>query len=255
MSHALIAKLEHFTKLSSVDKSFIKKMGTEKVRHFGPHEDILGEGAAPTDVNLIISGWACSYKQLKNGRRQIVAFFLPGDFCDHNIFILREMDHSIGAVTKVTVAGVSRDIFEAATLKHPRITKALWWEALVTAAIQREWIVNLGQRSATERMAHLLCELFLRLRTVELTDRNSCEFPITQAELADATGLTSVHVNRTLQELRSTKMIELKNRMLVVQDLKALMEVASFNTNYLHLDHDGRYLDATLDESAYSMLR
>lgn len=244
MPKALIAKLERFTKLSSADRILIQKLGTDRVRHFGPHEDILREGEPPTDVNLILSGWAYRYKQLEDGRRQIIAFFLPGDLCDHNIFILREMDHSVGTITKVMVAGVSREAFEAATLKHPRITQALWWEALVTSAIQREWTVNLGQRNAAERMAHLLCELFLRLQTVELTNGNSCEFPVTQAELADATGLTSVHVNRTLQELRSAGLIELKSRTLVILDLEKLMQVAMFNTNYLHLGHEGRHLDA-----------
>lgn len=244
MPKALIAKLERFTRLSSADKILIQRLGTERVRHFGAREDILREGEAPTDVNLILSGWACRYKQLEDGRRQIIAFFLPGDLCDHNIFILREMDHSVGTITKVTVAGVSRETFEAATLKHSRITQALWWESLVTAAIQREWTVNLGQRNATERMAHLLCELFLRLQSVELTNANSCEFPVTQTELADATGLTSVHVNRTLQELRSAGLIKLNNRTLDIPDLERLMQIAMFNTNYLHLGHEGRHLDA-----------
>lgn len=239
MPKPLIAKLERFTRLSDIDKNLLHGLGTERVRHFGPHEDIICEGDVPTDISLILSGWACRYKQLENGRRQIIAFFLPGDLCDHNAFILGEMDHSVGTITKVTVASVSCETFEVATLKHPCIIRALWCDALITAAIQREWTVNLGQRNATERTAHLLCELFLRLRAVELTYGNSCEFPVTQAELADATGLTAVHVNRTLQELRSAGLIELKSRQLVIPDLSALMRVALFNQNYLHLDHEG----------------
>jgi CRP-like cAMP-binding protein len=244
MPKSLIAKLERFTKLSNDDKLILQRVGTERVRHCGPREDILREGERPTDINLILSGWACRYKQLPDGRRQIIAFFLPGDLCDHNIFILREMDHSVGTITKVAVAGVSQKAFEEVTLGHPRITQALWWEALVTSAIQREWTVNLGQRNATERMAHLLCELFLRLQTVNLTDGNSCSFPLTQRELADATGLTDVHVNRILQTLRSLGLIELKNRLLVIPKLDALMHAAMFNTNYLHLSHEGQQLDA-----------
>lgn len=244
MPKALIAKLERFTRLSSLDKNMIQRLGTERLRHFGAHEDILCEGEVPSDINLVLAGWACRYKQLEDGRRQIIAFFVPGDLCDHNIFILREMDHSVGTITKVTLACVSREMFETVTLKHPRITQALWWEALVTSAIQREWTVNLGQRNATERVAHLLCELFLRLQAVNLTNGNACEFPVTQAELADAMGLTSVHVNRTLQELRSSGLIELKNRILVIPNLELLMRVAIFNTNYLHLGHEGRHLDA-----------
>jgi CRP-like cAMP-binding protein len=244
MSDALIAKLERFTRLSGADKAILNELGSKKVRRFGPREDILREGDTPSDVNLILSGWACRYKQLPDGRRQIIAFFLPGDLCDHNIFILREMDHSVGTITSVTVAGVSRESFEQATLHHPRITQALWWETLVNGSIQREWTVNLGRRDATERMAHLLCELFLRLNMVSLTKGNACDFPVTQTELADATGLTAVHVNRTLQELRSTGLIELKSRTLVIPDLPALMRAALFNTNYLHLGHEGWHLDA-----------
>jgi CRP-like cAMP-binding protein len=127
---------------------------------------------------------------------------------------------------------------------HPRITQALFWDELVTVAIQREWTLNVGQRTAYERIAHLLCELYLRLRTVGLTDGTSCHFPLTQVDLADATGLTAVHVNRTLQELRRDGLIELQSKTLTIPDLNALRQVALFNDNYLHLDREGAHLDA-----------
>lgn len=244
MPKALIAKLGRFTRLSGADTAMLYRLGSDRVRHLNPHEDILREGDTPTDINLVLSGWACRYKQLEDGRRQIIAFFLPGDLCDHNIFILREMDHSVGTITSVTIAGVSRETFDEVTLNHPRVTQALWWESLVASAIQREWTVNLGQRSATERVAHLLCEIFLRLQIVDHTRGATCEFPVTQTELADATGLTPVHVNRTLQDLRTAGLIELKSRSLTIPDLRALQQVAMFNTNYLHLNHEGRHLDA-----------
>lgn len=244
MSTALITKLERFTKLSAHDRAMLSRLATERVRQLGAHQDIIREGEEPLDINVVISGWAYRHKQLEDGRRQIIAFFLPGDLCDHNVFILREMDHSVSTITPVTVAAVSRETFDEVTLNHPRITQALWWESLVGSAIQREWTVNLGQRSATERMAHLLCELFLRLQSVDLVDGNSCEFPVTQVELADATGLSAVHVNRTLQELRSSGVIELKGKTLTIPDLNALMRVSMFNTNYLHLGHEGQHLDA-----------
>lgn len=244
MSSALISKLERFTKLSADDKAMLNRLATDRVRHLGAHEDIIREGEEPLDINLVLSGWCYRHKHLEDGRRQIIAFFLPGDLCDHNIFILREMDHSVSTITPVTISAVSRQTFDEVTLNHPRITQALWWESLVAAAIQREWTVNLGQRTATERMSHLLCELFLRLQAVNLVKDNSCDFPITQAELADATGLSAVHVNRTLQELRSSGVIELKSKTLTIPDLNALMRVSMFNTNYLHLGHEGAHLDA-----------
>jgi len=126
----------------------------------------------------------------------------------------------------------------------PRITQALFWNELVTAAIQREWTLKLGQRTAYERIAHLFVEIFLRLQTVGRTQGKACEFPLTQNDIADATGLTAVHVNRTLQDLRRDGLVELQSRVLTVPDLKALRNAAMFNDNYLHLDGEGRHLDA-----------
>jgi CRP-like cAMP-binding protein len=244
MSVALIAKLERFTRLSSEDKATLARLASVNVRSVGSRQDIIREGERPKHINLVLSGWAYRHKHLEDGRRQIIAFFLPGDLCDHNIFILREMDHSVSAMTPVKFAAVSRDAFEALTFDHPRIMQALWWESLVAFAIQREWTVNLGQRSASERMGHLLCELFLRLEGVGLVEGNSCTFPVTQTELADATGLSTVHANRTLQELRVSGIIELKSKILTIHDLDALKRMSMFNTNYLHLAHEGSHLDA-----------
>jgi CRP-like cAMP-binding protein len=154
------------------------------------------------------------------------------------------MDHSIGAITRLAVSDISPEEMSQLTTNHPRITQALWWESLVQHAIQREWTINLGQRTAYERIAHLFVELFLRLRTVGLTRNGSCDFPLTQVDIADATGLTPVHVNRTLQELRRDNLIVLERKQLEIPDLNRLTDVAMFNPNYLHLDHEGRSLDA-----------
>jgi CRP-like cAMP-binding protein len=240
----LVQKLEQFVRLSPVDRDILDHVASERVRAFGPRADIVREGDKPGDVHLILSGWACRYKQLEDGRRQVISFFLPGDICDPNICILREMDHSIGTITPVTMADLSRDFFDKIGSGHPQIAEALRWETLVNASIQREWTMNLGQRTALERMAHLICEVFFRLRFAGLTDGDTCEFPLTQADLADATGLSKVHVNRTLQELRSAKLIVLKGKSLLVPQLDRLMDVALFNANYLHTDREGPQLDA-----------
>jgi len=244
MANPIIRKLEQFTHLSAADRAMLDRAAATQVRKFAPGEDIIAEGEEPREVNLILSGWGCRYKQLEDGRRQIMAFSLPGDLCDLNIFILRAMDHSVGALTGLTVAQLPRELFDDMTIRHPRITQALWWEALVNAAIQREWTVNIGQRNALERVGHLLCELFVRLQPIGLASADSCEFPITQADLAAATGLSVVHVNRTLQELRHAGLIVLRGKHLTIPDLAALMRASLFNPNYLHLDHIGRHLDA-----------
>ena len=243
MSH-LIRKLEHFVRLSAADRAVLDRVASERVRSFGPRVDIAREGDRPRDVHMILAGWACRYKQLEDGRRQIVSFFLPGDICDLNIFILREMDHSIGTITSVTVADLSREFFDEIDSGFPRIATAFWWESLVNAAIQREWTMSLGQRTAAERMSHLLCEIFLRLRLAGLTREDSCDFPLTQSDLADATGLSKVHVNRTLQELRSAELIVLKGKSLTIPNLERLMNEGLFNANYLHMNREGRQLDA-----------
>ena len=244
MGRALQLHLEAFTKLSQQDRTLIEGLIRKNVREVPARRDIVREGEKPRAVNVVLEGWACRYKQLPDGRRQVASFFIPGDLCDANVFILREMDHSIGAITKVRYAEIMPSDFEDMMAQSPRITQALWWHELVTAAVQREWTTNVGQRTAYERIAHLLCELFLKLRQVGLTQGNSCDCPLTQIDIADATGLTSVHVNRTLQELRRQGLIELGGKRLTIPDLAALMNASMFNPNYLHLNHEGAHLDA-----------
>jgi CRP-like cAMP-binding protein len=240
----LIRKLEQFVRLSADDRTILERAASDRVRKFAARVDIAREGDKPKEVHLILSGWACRYKQLEDGRRQVISFFLPGDLCDLNVFVLKEMDHSIGTITPVTTADLPREFFDEIGTGYPRIATALWWEALVNAAIQREWTMNLGQRTASERMAHLLCEVFFRLRLAGLTAGQSCEFPMTQSDLADATGLSKVHVNRTLQELRAAGLILLKGKTLSVPSLEQLMNAGLFNANYLHMEHEGRLLDS-----------
>lgn len=239
----LASNLEAFVRLSQDDRIAIERISRTQ-RDVAPRRDLIREGDPPRHVHLVIDGWACRYKTLPDGRRQIVAFFLPGDFCDLNVYVLKEMDHSVGAITRLRVADIGRDEMETMTAEHPRITQALWWHGLVQAAIQREWTLNLGQRSAFERIAHLLVELFLRLDLVLRTRGDSCDFPLTQNDIADATGLTAVHVNRTLQEMRRAGLIVLQGRTLTIPDMKALQNAALFNANYLHLGREGRQLDA-----------
>ncbi|WP_395396483.1 Crp/Fnr family transcriptional regulator [Novosphingobium sp. BL-8A] len=240
----LTLHLSAFVRLSSADREILTKALRKRVRVLPPRQDIIREGDRPRFVNVILDGWAQRYKQLADGRRQILSFFIPGDLCDANVFILKEMDHSLSTVTSVNLAEISQYEFQEIIENSPRIAQALWWSELVTVAIQREWTTSIGQRTAYERIAHLFCEMFVRLRTIGRTDGHSCEFPLTQSEIADATGLTQVHVNRTIQELRRDQLIELRNRRLLVFDLDRLMSVALFNPNYLHLDHEGAHIDA-----------
>jgi CRP-like cAMP-binding protein len=240
---AVVSKLEAFTRLSADDKHALAT-ASRNVRFVEPRRDLISEGDKPRFVHLVLDGWACRYKQLPDGKRQIVSLFVPGDFCDLNVYILKYMDHSIGAITRLKVATITPEEMSELTGERPRIVQALWWHELVATAIQREWTLNIGQRSAYERLAHLLVELYIRLSTVGRAQHGRCDFPLTQNDLADATGLTAVHVNRTLQELRRDGLIELDRKQLLILDLEGMMDAAMFNPNYLHLEHEGRHLDA-----------
>ena len=239
----MASKLEAFTRLSPDDRKALADL-SRNVKFVDPRRDLATEGDEPGFVHLMLDGWACRYKTLPDGKRQIVSLFIPGDFCDLNVYILKQMDHRIGAITRIKVAMISPEDMDALTAGRPRITQALWWHELVSQAVQREWTLNVGQRSAYERLAHLLVEVYLRLRTIDRAHNGRCDFPLTQQDLADATGLTAVHVNRTLQELRADKLIELERKQLNILDLKRMISVSMFNPNYLHLEHEGRHLDS-----------
>lgn len=244
LAKPLILRLNTYSRLSQADREALERLSLLPPQEVAGRRDIVREGDNPHGVRLILDGWACRYKTTRDGLRQIVGFFIPGDFCDLNVHVLRQMDHSISAITRVRVAHISTDQMEDITTRHPRIAQAFSWHEMVCSSVQREWLLNLGQRDAFERLAHLLLELFYRLRSVGLVEGDSCEFPLTQTDLADATGMTPVHINRTLQELRRQGLVELERKRLRLPDLKAIIDASGFNPNYLHLDHEGRHLDA-----------
>lgn len=228
----------HFPLLAQswgADHAAIETAMQRRVRVLEPKQDIIREGEQPGTVNFIIEGWAQRYKQLVDGRRQILSFVVAGDLC-HSNFALGPMDHSLAAVTRVKLGSMSRFEFREMVDRSPQFAQALWRSELVATAMQREWTISIGRRTASERVAHLFCEMFVRLKAIGATQGNACEFPLRQQEIAEATGLTQVHVNRTIQELRRHGLIELHHRRLVILDLGQLMSVALFDPAYLHLD-------------------
>ncbi|MFC5555985.1 Crp/Fnr family transcriptional regulator, partial [Methylobacterium iners] len=152
-----------------------------------------------------------------------------------NVFILDQMDHNIGTISACQVVDIPRSAIDEITAKHPRITRAFWWCALVDEAVLREWLVNLGAREASQRLAHLLCELLARLEVVGRVTENTFAFPFTQTDLADTMGLSNVHVNRTLRELREEGLLTLKHRVVTLLDVERLKAYCGFTPNYLHL--------------------
>ena len=233
MDNLLTRKFESFAPLTDGDRHLLDDI-VKSSRSVDAHLDIIREGEAPSDVHLVLKGFACRYKLLKNGRRQIVAYLVPGDFCDLNIFILSAMDHNIGTLSPCTVVDIPRErVLEM--IERPALARACWWATLVDEATLREWLLNIGQRDAATRIAHLICELLLRLRAVGLVEENSYELPLTQNDIGDTMGLTTVHVNRSLQVLRKVGVITFKSRHIVVEDPARLIAYSGFNPNYLHL--------------------
>jgi CRP-like cAMP-binding protein len=201
-------------------------------------QDIVREGDRPSRCCLLLSGLACAYKVTGDGRRQIVSFTVPGDIPDLQSLHLKVLDTSIGTLTPCRVGFIQHEVLHDLCRNHYRFAAAFWRETLVDAAIFREWMVNVGRREAYHRMAHVLCELMVRLRAVGLVEDHACELPITQAEFGDALGVSTVHVNRVLQALRSEGLIELKGEQLKILDWDRLKEVGDFDPTYLHLQRE-----------------
>jgi CRP-like cAMP-binding protein len=186
---------------------------------------------------LLLDGWLARAKDLKGGERQITELHIAGDFADLHSFTLKRLEHDVISLTPCRIAVVPHDKLREITERYPHLTRVFWFLTNLDAAIQRELTVSLGKRSALSRTAHLFCELWVRLEIVGLTSGDSYDFPLTQRELSECLGMTAVHVNRTLQELRRRKLISLENRRLTILDPANLNAVAEFDPAYLYLEH------------------
>ncbi|MGY6552542.1 MAG: Crp/Fnr family transcriptional regulator [Erythrobacter sp.] len=233
MSNALVRHLSGYGLLGSEEISLLADACTN-VRELPANYHLIREGDEPDPVFVILEGWACGYKILPDGGRQIISFLLPGDFCDIHIAVLEAIDHNIMTLTKAKVASLPRAQMEALVQARPALTQAFWWSQLVDQSILRAWIISMGRRKSVERVAHLMCELYIRMRNIGLADDHECNMPLTQLVLADALGLTPVHVNRVLRVLKTAKVMELNRGSLKIIDSGKLAEIAGFDGNYLH---------------------
>lgn len=189
---------------------------------------------------LLLEGWMARAKDLPTGQRQIAEINLAGDFVDLHGFTLKRLDHEVMTITRCRVGVVPHQRLLEMTERFPHLTRVYWFNTNLDAAIHREWTLSLGRRTAIGRLAHLFCELNVRLEIAGLASDGSYDFPLTQIELGECLGLTAVHVNRTLQELRRMGLVELRNRRVSILDLPALKTVAEFDDDYLYLDRRPR---------------
>jgi CRP-like cAMP-binding protein len=231
---ALLAlRLGRYAPLRPEDKRALEAEGMS-VRRFSPRDNLSRQGERVERIFIIVEGFACRYKLLPDGRKQIVAFMLPGDLCDTRTFFLPVMDHSIAAMSTVDAV-----VLTAAAVRRlealPGLAQVLARSSLVHQSIAREWMINIGHRTSFERLGHLLCELFERLLAVGLVRDASCEVPLTQPDLADTLALSAVHVNRTLMELRRSGLVSFQSKQLIIHDYPSLQRAAGFDPEYLYL--------------------
>lgn len=197
--------------------------------------DLSREGDRPETVHLVMDGLAYRYKVLPGGKRQIVAIMVPGDFCDLHVAILGQRDHSIATLASTRIVEISHRTIKELIATRPKLAHAFWWATLVDESILREWLTSLGRRDGEERMAHFFCELLVRFHSVGLASENSYDLPMTQIELSDTLGFSSVHANRVAQSLRKRGLIVLRRGRLEIPDAVALKVFCGFDPSYLHL--------------------
>lgn len=233
MANRFINKLERFAALSVDDVNALAK-ATAEPKKVAARRDLIREGDRPGSVFVILEGWACRYKILPSGTRQVLAFMMPGDCCDLHIGLLAEMDHSIQTITPALVATIERLEMDTILDNRRAVAKAMYMSQLIDEGTMRAWITSMGRRASIERVAHLMCELYLRARNIGLTSEQQFALPLSQLLVADALGMTPVHLNRVLKELRLSGAMTMQRRSLLISDLGKLVQIAGFDENYLH---------------------
>ena len=233
----MVRKLAYAHNLDSADRAALLAL-PHMVKTFEQHHYVVRERDRPTHSCVMLSGFAVRHKIVGGGYRQIVAIHMKGEMVDLQNSLLGVADHSVQMLTQGQVAMIPREEIVRIAFERPSVGKAMWFDTLVDASIFREWIANVGQRDARTRISHLLCEFALRLKVAGLGEQNGYQLPMTQEQIGDATGLTSVHVNRTLKSLEAEKLIQrVSPRAITIGDWRKLADAGDFDSGYLHL-HD-----------------
>lgn len=235
MDNALVARLSHGAALDEADRTRLRALSSDPALVPGRTE-LARQGDRPQHVHVVLDGVACRTRLTSEGRRAILGLVLPGDVCGLHAFVLRRMDHAISTLSACRVLRVPAAAIGEVMAASPRVARALWWSTLVDESVSREWLVGAGQRRADQRMAHLFCELHARLRVVGRADGTSFALPLTQEELGEALGLSTVHAHRARQALRGAGLVVARGGTITIPNLAALQGFAGFEPDYLHLD-------------------
>jgi CRP-like cAMP-binding protein len=232
MLEPLYLQLGQHDELSDEEKALLADI-LSPGRDFAVGQDLVSEGSRPTYSTLLLEGLAARYKVLEDGGRQFTSLQVAGDFVDLHAFLLKTMDHGIIALSPCRVLFADHARLRMVTEQAPHLTRHLWLDTLIDGAIHREWIVAMGRRSKTSHLAHLICELFLRLQVVKHTNAMSFHFPLSQAEVSDVLGLSVVHMNRVIGDVRRAGLITWVNHTIKILDWDRLAELAEFDPTYL----------------------
>jgi len=235
----LLLKLRARDDVSADEEGLLRSLPIE-IRVQRPGKTLVRAGVALTECTLLIDGIVCRYRDLADGQRQIMELHIAGDFLDLHSFLLKRLEHNVGSLTPVQFALVPHEAIRVITEQSPHLSRLLWFSTLLDAAIHREKILSIGRRSAVARIGHILNELYVRLKLVGLAGENRYALPLKQADLADATGLTSVHVNRMLRKLRNDEIVTFRGGEVIIHDWERLQRIAEFNSIYLHLERRPR---------------
>ena len=234
-----LMKLRARSDVSAAEESVLRALPGQ-TRTVMAKATLIHAGDQLSNSTLLLDGLMCRYKDLSDGQRQVTELHVAGDFVDLHSFTLKRLDHNIMALTQCTVALVPHDRLKQLTEDHPHLTRVYWFTTNLDAAIHREWELSLGRRTALARLAHLFCELHARLGLVGLADDDGYDLPITQIDLAECVGMTSVHVNRTLRELRGEQVVEFRYGRVQIKDLRKLQAIADFDPGFLYLERQPR---------------
>jgi CRP-like cAMP-binding protein len=231
----MIARLDRRSPLGEADRRALLAL-PHHVRRLPAGGHVVRDGDRPDYCGLLLSGFAYRYKITGEGARQIISLHMASEFVDIQHSFLGVADTSVQTLTEADVAFIPRNAIQELALGRPAIGRALWIDTLIDASIFREWVVNVGRRDSRARVAHILCEFSLRLEAAGLAKNHRYELPMTQEQLADAVGLTSVHVNRVLKQLAEEGLISRDRRHVTIEDWQRLRDVGDFNERYLHHD-------------------
>jgi CRP-like cAMP-binding protein len=234
MTSPLILKLERRDHISDQERRVLE--GAPSITQIVPaNRDLVREGETLEFSCMLLDGWAGRCKMMSDGQRSITAVHISGDFIDLHSLLLKPMDHTVTTLTNCRVALVPHEYLRNITDNHPHLARMLWLDTLLDAAIHREWLAVMGRRSALGKLAHLLCELYMRLEIVGLASGHRLPMPLTQGVLADVLGLSPVHVNRTVQDLRREQVVHWSTGDVQIKHWDRLVEIAEFDPVYLNL--------------------